>query len=104
MQFTLIGGRPSLAPNDQAYWETIEGLKLEVAWLRRMLTPAVQALRDIKDRKNQVCANYELCEHVGCTSSYEAYAIADKAMVGIDHISNVGVDYSSLGGSEDHAP
>jgi len=38
------------------------------------------ALEEVKERKNQVCEGYELCRHVGCASSYEAFAIADKAL------------------------
>jgi hypothetical protein len=39
-----------------------------------------EALQDIKDRKNQVCEGFELCQHPVCTSSYEAFAIADAAL------------------------
>ncbi len=43
-----------------------------------------QALQEIKDRKNQVCVYYEQCGHAGCASSYEAFAIADKALSGLE--------------------
>jgi len=38
------------------------------------------ALREIKERPNQVCAEFEICQHVGCQSSYLAFAIADAAL------------------------
>ncbi len=45
------------------------------------LTPKLlAALEEVKERKNQVCEGYELCEHVGCAASYAAFAIADKAL------------------------
>jgi hypothetical protein len=38
-----------------------------------------EALVAVKERKNQVCAEYETCTHDGCRASYEAFAIADAA-------------------------
>jgi hypothetical protein len=38
------------------------------------------ALEKVYDRKNQVCGQFEICEHVGCKSSYEAFAIAMQAL------------------------
>jgi hypothetical protein len=39
-----------------------------------------KALREIKERKDQVCEDFELCTHPACKSSYEAFAIADQAL------------------------
>jgi hypothetical protein len=41
---------------------------------------AVAALREIRQQYGKVCANYELCEHPACASSYGAWAVADKAL------------------------
>jgi len=41
-----------------------------------------QALRDIMNRRNQVCPEYTICDHPVCNSSYEAFAIADGALHG----------------------
>ena len=38
------------------------------------------ALEEIKRDQARVCENYELCRHTSCSSSYSAWAIADKAL------------------------
>ena len=38
------------------------------------------ALEEIKRDQGRVCENYELCRHISCSSSYSAWAIADKAL------------------------
>ena len=38
------------------------------------------ALEEIKRDQGRVCDNYELCRHTSCSSSYSAWAIADKAL------------------------
>ena len=38
------------------------------------------ALEEIKRDQGRVCENYELCRHTSCSSSYSAWAIADKAL------------------------
>jgi hypothetical protein len=40
----------------------------------------VSALEAIRDRKPNVCAGFELCDHIGCQASYEAWADADTAL------------------------
>ncbi len=52
----------------------------EAWWLTDAYPAVLAALEEVKERKNQVCEGYELCEHVGCAASYAAFAIADKAL------------------------
>ena len=44
------------------------------------LKVAVEALESIKNRPMQVCGGFEVCNHVGCNSSYTAFAMADRAL------------------------
>lgn len=39
-----------------------------------------KALEEIKNEQGKVCMDFELCTHEACTSSYTAWAIADKAL------------------------
>ena len=39
-----------------------------------------KALKDIRDNEGKVCETYEICEHVACQSSYNAWAIVDKVL------------------------
>lgn len=39
-----------------------------------------EALERVKNRKNQVCTDYMDCTHPVCSSSYEAFVIADTAL------------------------
>ena len=41
------------------------------------------ALEMIKTHEGGVCANFELCHHEGCNSSYSSWAIADAALTGV---------------------
>ena len=38
------------------------------------------ALEEIKRDQGRVCAEFELCTHAACQSSYSSWAIADKAL------------------------
>ena len=54
-------------------------------WIIYCLTHAAAskykaALEEIKRDQGRVCENYELCRHISCSSSYSAWAIADKAL------------------------
>jgi uncharacterized coiled-coil DUF342 family protein len=69
----LVAARDRLTKERDVAWEGIGVLKAERDRL-------IQALRAVKNRKNQVCADYMECTHVGCSSSYEAFAIADEAL------------------------
>ena len=40
------------------------------------------ALQEIRRDQGVVCWNFELCDHVGCASSYASWAIADAALGG----------------------
>jgi hypothetical protein len=42
------------------------------------------ALTRIRDDEGRVCAEYEVCTHLACQSSYNAYAIADAALRGVN--------------------
>ena len=55
----------------------------EKSTLALLLAKALEAHEKIKDRPNQVCAEYELCTHAVCHSSYVAFAIADLAITDI---------------------
>ena len=46
-----------------------------------------EALREVKT-EGKVCAEFEICEHVACQSSYSAWAIADAALAALDAESN----------------
>lgn len=56
---------------------TREKLKLEIA---------LKALKEIKNEQGKVCAEYEICEHRACKSSYVSWALADKAIHKISKI------------------
>ncbi len=45
-----------------------------------MLIIAIEALSTIKHREGRVCMNFEECKHEACQSSYNSWAIADKAL------------------------
>ena len=51
-------------------------LKEDAARIREL----EDALREIKDTQGKVCKNYEICQHISCSSSYSSWAIADKAL------------------------
>lgn len=38
------------------------------------------ALGAIRDQCGQVCERFEVCEHVACNASYQAWARADEAL------------------------
>lgn len=64
-----------------------EGIRLHIsearerlAWQDEELERLREALQKIRDEEGRVCSNYELCQHVGCQSSYSSWAIADKAL------------------------
>ncbi len=59
------------------------GMDSEKRTLTLLLAKALAAHKQIKDRPNQVCAEYELCSHVVCQSSYIAFAIADLTITDI---------------------
>jgi len=46
---------------------------------------AVDALKEIMRDQGKVCAEFELCKHVACTSSVASYFIAEKALKEIEH-------------------
>ena len=54
----------------------LQGKLDEMARIREL----EDALREIKDTQGKVCENYELCQHISCASSYNSWAIADKAL------------------------
>ena len=39
-----------------------------------------EALKEIKEKEGRVCPGYEICEHNSCRSSYNSWAIADRAL------------------------
>jgi len=41
---------------------------------------AIKALEEIRDTQGKVCQEFEICDCVGCKSSYASWAIADKAL------------------------
>jgi len=41
---------------------------------------AIKALKEIRDTQGKVCQEFEICDCVGCKSSYASWAIADKAL------------------------
>lgn len=45
---------------------------------------ALKALEEIKTEQGKVCSQYEICTHNSCRSSYNSWAIADKALNDID--------------------
>lgn len=51
--------------------------------LRAHVAHLAAALREIKDRPIQVCAEFETCTHVVCAASYAAFAIADAALAAL---------------------
>ena len=60
----------------------VEKMAIELDRLRARCERLAKALQEIKDRPNQVCAEYETCKHSVCESSYAAFAIADEALKG----------------------
>lgn len=55
-----------------------------VAALASQAKKMEEALRAVKYRRPQVCENFEMCDHIGCTASYEAFAIADAALAALE--------------------
>lgn len=51
-----------------------------------------RALEDIRRLEGKVCPEYEVCEHIGCQSSYGAWSIADGALGCTDPIDPGGFD------------
>lgn len=41
---------------------------------------AINALEEIRNKEGKVCSQYEICEHVSCSSSYASWAIADEVL------------------------
>lgn len=54
----------------------------EILYLQRQIWRLQEALANIRENEGKVCAEYELCTHPACKSSYAAWAIASKALEG----------------------
>jgi hypothetical protein len=65
--------RPTLWADDRC----CSGFVSEVEYVPADQQDAVEALRAIH-AEGKVCAEYEVCEHRACRSSYAAWAIADR--------------------------
>lgn len=56
----------------------------EILFLASQAKMLEEALRAVKDRRPQVCENFEMCDHIECTASYEAFAIADAVLAALE--------------------
>ena len=59
---------------------TEQGLTITYCLTHAAASKFKAALEEIKRDQGRVCENYELCRHISCSSSYSAWAIADKAL------------------------
>ena len=55
-------------------------LLCDICRLKNQLEIAKHALQNIKDEEGKVCAEFEICKHVSCTSSCSSWFIAEKAL------------------------
>lgn len=56
-------------------------LALMIVDLEDQVLKYERALTEIRDgRIPQVCPEFEICKHEGCSASYAAFAIADEAL------------------------
>ena len=54
---------------------------------------AKDALLKISKTQGKVCEDYETCNHVSCRSSYNSWAIADKALRNIFDLERQEIHY-----------
>lgn len=62
----------------------VAALRTENERLTTALATATAALAEIKEKEGRVCEDYGFCQHVACSSSYGAWAIADKALASLE--------------------
>jgi hypothetical protein len=60
--------------------QRIEALETVLNTTTKRAATYQAALQRIRDDYGLVCAEYELCTHVACESSYGAWATADEAL------------------------
>ena len=58
--------------------EAAQHLREELAKVKAELEDARTAFEDIRDNEGKVCADFELCNHASCLSSYGAWVVADE--------------------------
>lgn len=63
-----------LADTAEERWKSADA---EITNLQEQLRAAEAALTHIKTDCGKVCEEYEICTHIACQSSYNAWAIAD---------------------------
>lgn len=54
--------------------------QVKLAQAKTLVQQLQGALREIKQEQGKVCADFELCTHAACNSSYASWAIADAAL------------------------
>lgn len=66
--------------NNPTHEETIEALRNRLEQAQQRIGELEGALRKIRDEEGRVCELYEICTHLSCMSSYNAWAYADQSL------------------------